>query len=441
MVHLFDYPYEEDAAPIDTLFKTYGKVKGIRHQKYISREDIFTGTRLIDIVIERTPPRLVSINGYICRVWYKGQPIICNSCGAQGHKANDCPDKDKCHRCGETGHIARHCTNAWGTRPANVQDPPSAGPSNGADPDVGADCNATHDPPAQGPSVSEPDPVPGSSSADGVGDAIQDPPTQGASLSEAELDPGSFPSGDVNNDANSLITPGSEPESDLGPSPSVSASASVGNDSPELVIEEFSSTQSSSQSISDFSSESQSILKPVEVDNVNKSNVNNDGNENINNSVSNKQSINFEKTIITSNSKSMNENINLEIDSSVSSVQNSGVSKTAQKGVSKTAQKGDPNAPLNSGKGCGSKSGVAPRPRNPDKPLPKKSGLNSVDVIEDSAMDTSGGTRKRKPTDEKDPADVGSSLPQRLSRSVKRIVTPGRHSGLPMVSPLRPKKV
>ena len=56
MVHLFDYPYEGDAAPIDTLFKTYGKVKGIRHQKYISREDIFTGTRLIDIVIDRTPP-------------------------------------------------------------------------------------------------------------------------------------------------------------------------------------------------------------------------------------------------------------------------------------------------------------------------------------------------------------------------------------------------
>ena len=129
----------------------------------------------------------------------------------------------------------------------------------------------------------------------------------------------------------------------------------------------------------------------------------------------------------------MNENINLESDSSVSSVQNSGVSKTAQNG--------DPNAPLNSGKEYGSKSGVAPKPRNPDKPLPKKSGLNSVDVIEDSAMDTSGGTRKRKPTDEKDLADVGSSLPQRLSRSVKRIVTPGRRSGLPMVSPSRPKKV
>ena len=29
MVHLFDYPYEEDVVPIETLFKTYGKVKEI----------------------------------------------------------------------------------------------------------------------------------------------------------------------------------------------------------------------------------------------------------------------------------------------------------------------------------------------------------------------------------------------------------------------------
>ena len=258
------------------------------------------GTRLIDIVIERTPPRLVSINGYICKVWYEGQPIICNSCGAQGHKANECPDKDKCHRCGETGHLARHCTNAWGTRPADVQDPPSVGPSNSADSDVEADSNAAHDPPAQGASVSERDLVPGSfsSSADGVGDANQDPPTQGASVSEAELDPGSSPSGDVNNDANALGTSGSEPELDPGSSPSVSAGVNVGDDSPDLVIEEFSSTQSSSQSISDFSSESQSILKPVEVDNVNEStcSVNNDSNGNINYSVSNKESINIERT-------------------------------------------------------------------------------------------------------------------------------------------------
>ena len=84
----------------------------------------------MDIVIERTVARLISINGYICRVWYKGQPIICNSCGAQGHKANECPDKDKCHR----------------TRFADVQDPPLAGPFNSVYPGAGADSNANHDP-------------------------------------------------------------------------------------------------------------------------------------------------------------------------------------------------------------------------------------------------------------------------------------------------------
>ena len=61
IVHFFDYPYEEDVVAIDALFKTFGKVKGIRLQKYISREEIFTGTCLIDLVIERTPSRLVSI--------------------------------------------------------------------------------------------------------------------------------------------------------------------------------------------------------------------------------------------------------------------------------------------------------------------------------------------------------------------------------------------
>ena len=100
----------------------------------------------MDIVIERTPPRLVSINGYTCRVWYKSHPIICNSRRAQGHKAHECRDKDKCHRCGQTGHLARHCTNSWGTRFADVQDAPSVDPSNSVYPGAGADGNANHDP-------------------------------------------------------------------------------------------------------------------------------------------------------------------------------------------------------------------------------------------------------------------------------------------------------
>ena len=85
--------------------------------------------------------------------------------------------------------------------------------------------NDNQDPPAQGVSASEADVDRGHSPSGS--------PAQGASASEADVDPGSFPSSVV-------VSSGS-------------------------VIDAFSSSfQSSSVSISDFSSGSQSILQPVE---------------------------------------------------------------------------------------------------------------------------------------------------------------------------------
>ncbi len=121
IIHLFDFPYEEGCFGIEDLFKAYGTVKAVRQQKYLSNDNIFTGTRLIDLVLERHPPRLVSLNGYVCRVWYKGQPLICNSCGVQGHRASECPDKDKCRICREAGHLARNCPNPRGPAGANEE--------------------------------------------------------------------------------------------------------------------------------------------------------------------------------------------------------------------------------------------------------------------------------------------------------------------------------
>ena len=63
IVHLFDYPYEDPAEDIFTLFEDYGVVKGVRHQKHLRNGDIATGTRLIDIVYSQTPLRVAVING------------------------------------------------------------------------------------------------------------------------------------------------------------------------------------------------------------------------------------------------------------------------------------------------------------------------------------------------------------------------------------------
>ena len=115
VVNLFDYPFEENDQVIEDTMVAFGLVKRIKHQTYVSNPNVYTGTRLVSLVLRSgvTLPRFITINGYICRIWYRGQPLICNLCAVQGHKSVNCPNKDKCRRCGESGHFARACPNPW----------------------------------------------------------------------------------------------------------------------------------------------------------------------------------------------------------------------------------------------------------------------------------------------------------------------------------------
>ena len=133
MVHLFDYPFEEGNEQIEVVFGDFGEVKRVKQQSFVSDPGIFTGTRLVSIVLNSgvTLPRSITVDGYLCRIWYRGQPLICNLCGVQGHKSVSCPNKDKCRRCGVVGHFARSCPNAWGIVPVTNADPPVEEPSVG----------------------------------------------------------------------------------------------------------------------------------------------------------------------------------------------------------------------------------------------------------------------------------------------------------------------
>ena len=238
IIHLFDFPHEEDDEVVAELFGTYGLVRGVRRQRYTSRPDIFTGTRLIDVVMERAPPRMVSINGFICRTWYRGQPVICNLCGIEGHKSATCPNKNKCRRCGEEGHMARSCTNAWGTVP------PRRFPIS-ADPDGGA-LGSTSDAVVTGQDVGSMDAAP----------ALAPPPDSNVVENQDSV-------------PDCVLLDVVDPASAESP-PSVAASAvasesCLSDGGPSQDIEEFSSSSSSEPpSISDFSEESQSILRDVE---------------------------------------------------------------------------------------------------------------------------------------------------------------------------------
>ena len=113
MVHVFDYPFEESDDVVSNAFGDFGEVKRIKIQSSIGDPEIFKGTRLVSVVLKTNPPRSLLIGGYLCRVWYKGQPLVCNLCGIQGHKSANCPNKDRCQLCGKNGHFTRQCRDAW----------------------------------------------------------------------------------------------------------------------------------------------------------------------------------------------------------------------------------------------------------------------------------------------------------------------------------------
>ena len=110
-VHVFDFPFEEDDRSLEVAFEAYGAVKSVKKQTFLSNQNIFNGTRLVDVVLSGVLPRFLMVDGYLCRLWYRGQPLVCNLCAVQGHRSANCPNKDKCRKCGQSGHFARNCTS------------------------------------------------------------------------------------------------------------------------------------------------------------------------------------------------------------------------------------------------------------------------------------------------------------------------------------------
>ena len=81
--------------------------------------NLCNGNRIVEMVLNEELPYFLSICGYQCRVWYRGQPIQCIVCRDFGHRAQSCPLSGRCRYCHHPGHKARECARAW------VQVPPT----------------------------------------------------------------------------------------------------------------------------------------------------------------------------------------------------------------------------------------------------------------------------------------------------------------------------
>ena len=111
-VLVYNYPFDGDDMEITSFFEKFWAVRSVHKQTWTSDSDIYTGTSVVKIVLNRLPVirRNVSIDGVKVKLWYKDQPVECDLClGA--HRVAGCPLKGKRLRCRQEGHIARSCPN------------------------------------------------------------------------------------------------------------------------------------------------------------------------------------------------------------------------------------------------------------------------------------------------------------------------------------------
>ena len=111
LIHGVEYVVVRPPHPLPPIppwwYTTSGEIKDIRFQNWTNIPDVATGTRLVRMVRTKAIPRFLFVLGVRVKVWYKGQPVICDICRKEGHRAAACPLKGKCFRCHEVGHFSR----------------------------------------------------------------------------------------------------------------------------------------------------------------------------------------------------------------------------------------------------------------------------------------------------------------------------------------------
>ena len=108
-VLVYHFPYEKDDRQVKEVLSRYGSIKNVTYQSWTNLEGVHTGTRIVKMDRTGEIPRSLMIGGHRCKIWYRGQAVVCDICRGAGHVAAKCPAKGNCFRCHEPGHRAQEC--------------------------------------------------------------------------------------------------------------------------------------------------------------------------------------------------------------------------------------------------------------------------------------------------------------------------------------------
>lgn len=83
-VYIHYLPVEAGEDGIKLALSPFGKVVDLSHQRFSSFRNISTGTRIVRMSHDQHLPLKLSIMGYPCRAWKRGQPLKCVICWGGG---------------------------------------------------------------------------------------------------------------------------------------------------------------------------------------------------------------------------------------------------------------------------------------------------------------------------------------------------------------------
>ena len=95
-VVVYHYPYENDDSQVERALSQFGLVKDVSYQSWVSLKGVHTGTQIVRMDRKTRIPRSIMIDGFRCKIWYRGQPVTCNVCREEGHAATKCSKKGTC---------------------------------------------------------------------------------------------------------------------------------------------------------------------------------------------------------------------------------------------------------------------------------------------------------------------------------------------------------